>query len=176
MKRKGKLVQWIVFAVSVLIYCSVLFFLPDRAECVVDASMRSLVEMALILPAVMILLGLFAVWVPKDLIVKYLGRSSGIKGIALSLVLGALPTGPLYIAFPISATLLRKGARVSNVIIFLTAWSCIKLPQEMVELQFLGLKFMSLRLFLTIIFSVIMGFSIECVIRKIDARRGEISS
>jgi len=63
-----------------------------------------------------------------------------------------------------AAALIKKGARISNIIIFLSAWACIKIPQEMVELQFLGLKFMAARLILTIIFVVIMGLSIERLI------------
>ena len=127
-----------------------------------------LAEMLLILPAVMVLMGLFSVWVPKETVVKYLGKTAGIKGIFLAIIFGALPTGPLYIAFPMAGALVRKGARVSNVIIFLSAWACIKIPQEMVELQFLGLKFMASRLILTIIFVAIMGVSIERIINPSD--------
>ncbi len=120
--------------------------------------------MMLILPAVMVMLGLFAVWVPKDIVVRYLGKASGVKSIFLALILGALPTGPLYIAFPIASALLKKGAKISNIVVFLSAWACIKVPQEMVELQFLGVRFMLSRLSLTIIFVVIMGIFIEKVI------------
>lgn len=48
--------------------------------------------------------------------------------------------------------------------IFLSAWACIKIPQEMVELQFLRPRFMAARLVLTIVFVVIMGISIERII------------
>ena len=118
-------------------------------------------EMFWILPAVMLLIGLFTVWVPKEMIEKLMGKASGIGGIGLSLLLGSLPTGPLYVAFPIAAALIKKGASVSNMIIFLSAWACIKIPQEMVELQFLGVKFMALRLGLTIFFVIFMGLFIE---------------
>ena len=123
-----------------------------------------------ILPAVMVLMGLFAVWVSKETIVKYLGKTSGIRGIFLAIFLGALPTGPLYVAFPIAAGLIKKGARISNILIFLSAWACIKIPQEMVELQFLGAKFMALRLVLTIVFVIIMGVFIEQVIEWSDKK------
>jgi len=98
------------------------------------------------------------------MVVKYLGKASGIKGVILAIILGALPTGPLYIAFPMAAALLKKGAKISNIIVFLSAWACIKIPQEMVELQFLGPQFMLLRLSLTIIFVIIMAVSIEKMI------------
>ncbi len=136
-------------------------FFPDKRPELINVSWGFLIEMAAILPAVMILMGLFAVFVPKDTIVNHLGETSGIKGIALALFFGALPTGPLYLAFPLAAVLIKKGARISNIIVFLSAWACIKIPQEMMELQFLGVKFMAARLVLTIVFVIVMGLIIE---------------
>jgi len=77
------------------------------------------------------------------------------------------------VAFPVAAVLIKKGAKISNIIIFLSAWACIKIPQEMVELKFLGLEFMVLRLILTIIFVVIMGLSIEKIIEWTDKTKVE---
>jgi uncharacterized membrane protein YraQ (UPF0718 family) len=90
-----------------------------------------------------------------------LGKTSGAKGPLVAIFFGALPTGPLYIAFPMAAALIRKGARVSNVVVFISAWACIKIPQELVELRFLGFKFMGARLILTIFFVIFMGLLIE---------------
>jgi len=59
-----------------------------------------------------------------------------------------------------------KGASVANIVIFLTAWACIKIPQEMVEWQFLGFKFMLLRLALTIVAAFLMGTIIEFILTK----------
>jgi len=141
-------------------------FFPAKTDAVVSTSKEYFIEMMIVLPAVMIIMGLFAVFISDETVLKYLGKTSGVKGIAIALFLGALPTGPLYVAFPLAATLIKKGARISNIIIFLSAWACIKIPQELVELQFLGLKFMILRLFLTIIFVTIIGLFIEQIIEK----------
>ena len=143
-----------------------LLIYPDKRTRVTTTSWKFFIEMISILPAVMILMGLFNVFVPKDMVVKYLGKTAGVKAIFLGILLGALPTGPLYVAFPIASALLKKGAKISCIIAFLSAWACIKIPQEMVELQFLGLKFMTLRLILTIVFVVIMGVSIERIIER----------
>jgi len=68
------------------------------------------------------------------------------------------------VAFPIASALMKKGMRISNVIAFLSAWACIKIPQELIELQFLGLSFMSARLALTIVFVVFMSVMIEKIV------------
>jgi len=138
-----------------------MLLLPERRAPFLEASWKFFLEMVFVLPAIALLLGLFAVFVPKELITRHLGKASGVKGFLISLGLGALPTGPLYVAFPIAAALLAKGARLANVIVFLTAWACIKLPQELMELSFMGPVFTAARLVLTIIAAALMGFITE---------------
>lgn len=150
----------------VMVATAVLLAFPEKQEIVLTTMWEYFVEMMMVFPAVMVVMGLFTVWVSKDAVVKHLGKTSGVRGFLLSLFLGALPTGPLYVAFPLAASLLKKGARISNIVIFLSAWSCIKLPQEVVELQFLGVEFMVSRLILTVVFVIIMALVIEKVMDK----------
>jgi uncharacterized membrane protein YraQ (UPF0718 family) len=154
----------IILGLIVLVTVVLLLVYPENSKEVIGTSQDFFIEMILILPAVMILMGLITMFVPNNIIVKYMGKTSGMKGIALSFILGALPTGPLYIAFPMAATLIQKGARISNIIIFLSAWACIKIPQELVEIQFLGYEFMITRLVLTIICVILMAVLIEHMI------------
>ena len=172
-QTRGFIRDIIILGIMATIFITLLSIFPDRIDPVTSASRKFFIEMILILPAVMVLMGLFSVWTSNETVIKYLGKSSGIRGIALAIFFGALPTGPMYVAFPIAAFLLRKGARISNIIIFLSAWACIKIPQEMVELQFLGFKFMMLRLVLTILFVSVMGIFIEFIIEQIDEKRVE---
>jgi uncharacterized membrane protein YraQ (UPF0718 family) len=164
-KQKKKILRdWIFLGLTIGILLLILFFYPEKTQPVTVTAWDYFMEMIIILPAVMIIMGIFSVYISDETVVTYLGKASGIKGIGLSLFLGALPTGPLYVAFPMAATLLKKGARTSNIIVFLSAWACIKLPQELVELQFLGFDFMLSRLLLTIGFVILMGYLIERLI------------
>ena len=156
----------VALGAAVMVATAVLLAFPEKQEIVLITMWEYFVEMMMVFPAVMVVMGLFTVWVSKDAVVKHLGKTSGVRGFLLSLFLGALPTGPLYVAFPLAASLLKKGARISNIVIFLSAWSCIKLPQEMVELQFLGVEFMVSRLILTVVFVIIMALVIEKVMDK----------
>lgn len=170
--RKEMVRDLIILGITLIVTAVLLIAFSDRREPVIKTSWNFFLEMILILPAVMVLLGLFAVFIPKETVVRYLGETSGIKGIFLAILLGTLPTGPLYVAFPIAAALLKKGARISNIILFLSAWACIKIPQEMVELQFLGVRFMLTRLILTVIFVIIMALTIEWIMKWSDDKRG----
>jgi len=127
-------------------------------------SSRYLKEMILVFPAVLIVMGLADLWVPTTLVKKYLGQNSSLKGKFIAIILGTMPTGPMYIAFPIAAELLRKKASLSNVIIFLGVWASLKVPQLGVEIQFIGLKFSILRFIFTLISIIIIGIIMEKMI------------
>jgi len=76
----------------------------------------------------------------------------------------------------LAVALIKKVARVSNMVIFLSVWACIKIAQALVELQFFGIiKFMAARLILTIIFVAIMGIFVERLIEWTDDRRIGVS-
>lgn len=147
-----KRVRWdlVFLAVSVIALLSMSLAWPGKGRVAGRVSWEYFRELVLVLPAVLVMMGLFAVWVDRSLVVKYLGKESGMKGLLIAVVLGTLPTGPLYIAFPLAAMLLKKGARVASVMLFLSAWACIKLPLELMEMQFLGWKFTLTRLVLTV--------------------------
>ncbi len=168
--------DYILLGATLIVAATILLIFPDRVDIVTTTSWDYFLEMMVILPAVMVVMGLFTVWVSKETVVKYLGKTSGIKGIFLAILFGTLPTGPLYVAFPMASSLIKKGARISNIVIFLSAWACIKIPQELVELQFLGPKFMVSRLVLTIIFVAIMGVFIEWMIGLSDKKNSSKST
>jgi len=173
--RKEIIRGYVLFAATLIVAAIILWIFPNKVTAATTTTWNYSLEMIMILPAVMIIMGLFTVFVSKELVVKYLGKTSGIKGILLAVFFGALPTGPLYIAFPLAVALKSKGASISNIVIFLSAWACIKLPQELVELQFLGIEFMAARLILTIIFVAIMGLFIERLIDWTDKKRIGVS-
>ncbi|MFW5953537.1 MAG: permease [Candidatus Natronoplasma sp.] len=170
-EKKKMLRSWGILGVTFILGLILVTIYPRRQEAVVNTSIDYLSEMIFILPAVMVLMGLFSVYIPEDTVVKHFGKTSGIKGFFLAILFGTLPTGPLYVAFPMASTMIKKGARISNIVVFLSAWACIKIPQEMIELQFLGPEFMLARLSLTIIFVGLMGLVIEWMI---DRTGGEI--
>ena len=136
-------------------------FWPSSAAPVLRNTWDYLLEMILILIPVAMLIGLLEVWVPKQLIGKYLGRESGWRGMALSGLFSTAMAGPLYIALPIAGMLLRKGASPLNVVIFLNVWAAIKIPQLLVETKFLGPAFMLARLALTVPSVILMGWLIQ---------------
>ncbi len=167
MKRNtSQIKKWLpALAVSAVVLALV-YLTPATEEAFARTVVDYTIELVTVLPAVMILMGLMTVFISNDMISRLLGGSAGLRGVVLAFVLGTLPTGPLYVAFPFARSLRDKGAGVMNITIFLSAWACIKLPQELVELRFLGWQFMVTRLVLTILFVAAMG----AVIGRIERR------
>jgi len=165
-KTKSKLTK----ILKIIIFWLVIAFLfqrffPERFPLAQEMSSRYIKEMLMIFPAVLVIMGLADVWVPTSLVKKYLGEKSGLKGKIFSFFLGTLPTGPMYIAFPIAGELLRKKASLSNVIIFLGVWASLKIPQLGVEIQFIGLKFSVLRFIFTSISILLISSLMEKIIK-----------
>ncbi len=123
-------------------------------------------EMLSVLPPIFILLGLLDVWVDRATMMKYTGKSSGVKGVLIALFLGSAAAGPLYAAFPVASVMLKKGSSLFNVFIFVGAWSTTKLPMLMFEAANLGPVFMGLRLALSIVGILIIAFITDKALTK----------
>lgn len=143
------------------VYCLIGGVNPDIGVRSYDIATASLLEMLIFLPPVFLLLGLFDVWVPREAIIKVMGRDSGLLGILLAFLLGSFAAGPLYAAFPIAAVLLEKGCKYSNIWIFVGAWSTTKVPMLLFEAGAMGVQYMLLRLLINIPGIIIMAFLIE---------------
>jgi len=154
----------------VLILTVFKYFFASRFDNAVNMSFRYAKEMIMIFPAVIIIMGLADIWVPTNLVKKHLGNKSGLRGKILAIFLGTMPTGPMYIAFPIAAELLRKKASLSNIIIFLGVWASLKIPQLGIEIQFIGLKFSALRFIFTLISIIIIALIMEKIIDVDDLK------
>lgn len=140
----------------------------EKATLSVKNSGYYIKEMLMIMPVVFLLTSLLEAWVPKKMIMEHLGEGSGFKGSFISLLLGSISAGPIYAAFPICKTLLKKGASISNIVVILSAWAVIKIPMLANEAKFLSPKFMATRWVFTTISIFLMGYIISKLVKKED--------
>ncbi|SDZ10785.1 Predicted permease [Proteiniborus ethanoligenes] len=133
------------FLVLLAVNTVILFIYPSIGKSSLEITKKNIIEMISIIPPIFILLGLLDVWVEKETMMKFMGPNSGITGILISFLLGSVAAGPLYAAFPVAGTLLKKGSKLSNVLIFIGSWSTTKIPLLLFEASSMGLNFMLLR-------------------------------
>lgn len=131
-------------------------------------------EMLLIMPVVFILTALLDLWVPKEKIMKFLGREAGAKGVLFSLMLGSVSAGPIYAAFPLCVMLHKKGASVRNLVVILSAWAVIKIPMLLNEMKFLGLRFMAVRWVLTVAAIVLFAWITAKIVKDRDLPQADV--
>jgi uncharacterized membrane protein YraQ (UPF0718 family) len=131
-----------------------------------DTTLFSFKEMALVIPPVFILLGLLDVWVPRETMIRFMGEGSGVKGALLAVLLGTAAAGPLYAAFPLAGVMMKKGAKFSNVLLFIGAWSTTKAPMVTFEFASMGPVFALTRLGMSIIGITLIAFVTQKLMKK----------
>lgn len=154
------------FILIVLLDLVILSLRPATGREIFRHTYSNFAEMLSVLPPIFLLLGLLDVWVPRETIIKYLGERSGLIGIALSILLGAAAAGPLYGAFPVAAVMIKKGAKFSNILVFIGAWSTLKIPMFLFEMSALGARFAVTRWLASVLGVILMTFIIDRVVTK----------
>ena len=107
-------------------------------------------EMLKLLPCIFILIGLFEVWIKKEVIIKHLGKGSNILSYLWAILLAGPIAGGLLPAFPIAYSLFQKGAKLSVVFTFIGAAAVCRIPMTLFEASFIGMKFSLVRLSISI--------------------------
>ena len=126
-----------------------------------NSTKGSFLQMLSVLPPIMILLGLMDERVSRESMMKYMGDDSGIMGIVIAIAFAAFAAGPMYAAFPFTAVLLKKGVKLTNVIIFMNAWCVIKISTLLFEISSLGYKFTFYRLLIDFFGVIAMGYLVN---------------
>lgn len=164
--RKAKENLFILFIVAV--YISVFIINQNMGIASVKNSFYYIKEMIMIMPVIFVLTALLDLWVPKEKIMKYLGKEAKAKGVVLSFILGSISAGPIYAAFPLCVMLHKKGASVRNLVIILSAWAVIKVPMLLNEMKFLGFEFMAVRWVLTVIAIIVFSWITAKIVKDND--------
>lgn len=105
-----------------------------------------------------LLAGFAQVLVPRDLVARWLGERSGIRGIILASVAGTFNVGGPMTSFPMLVVLARAGADFGVLVAFLTAWSLLGLQRVIIwEISLLGGDFALLRFASCIVLPMVAG-------------------
>jgi uncharacterized membrane protein YraQ (UPF0718 family) len=140
----------------------------NNTEEILLVSWSNVLTMLSFVPPIFILIGLLDVFVSKDQMIKYMGEKSGLMGYVYAGLLGGLAAGPLYMAFPISAILLKKHANIRYIVFFLGIWSSMKLPILIYEFANFGLVFTMTNIVVAIIVFIIGSYIVEKLLTKKD--------
>jgi len=120
-------------------------------------ALNIIIPMLPLLVFAFIVAGMLQVLLPQQLLSKWVGIESGMRGILIGTIIGGLSPGGPYVSLPIAAGFSCSGASVGTVVAFLTAkslWAVSRLPMEV---GILGWQFTLIRIGSTFFFPPIAG-------------------
>jgi uncharacterized membrane protein YraQ (UPF0718 family) len=104
-----------------------------------------------------IVAGMVQTLLPQELLSKWVGSESGIRGIFIGAVAGGISPGGPFVNLPIAAGLLHSGASVGTLVAFLTGWSLWAVSRLPMEVGIMGWRFTLIRIASILIFPPLAG-------------------
>ena len=123
-----------------------------------------------ILPQILVVflvVGVMLAVVNPEMITSMIGAESGLPGVALAAVVGAVTLIPGFIAFPTAAMLLQGGAGYMQIGAFISALMMVGIVTMPVEIKYFGKKLTFYRNAMGFLFSFIVAYIIGWVVNGI---------
>ncbi|HBG20095.1 MAG TPA: permease [Desulfobulbaceae bacterium] len=168
---KPVLRRYAAVLVTAVIFILFLLLLPLYRTKAVEILSFQTETLLLVIPPIFVLLGLLDIWVPREQMIRFMGPDSGTRGGILAFLLGSFAAGPLYGAFPVAAVLMKKGAGLTNILIFIGAWSTTKIPMLLFESSALGVRFAMSRLAIDIVGIILIAMAIKALLPEKERER-----
>lgn len=173
-KKKRKPVLQIVMLIAYLVFLGISFSLGFEPGKRIGVSFFSFFgTMVKLLPFAFVLIGLFEVWVKREIVEKHLGEESGWKGYFWAILLAGTVVGPLYISLPIAYSLHKKGAKLGVLFTYISGSAICRVPMATFEASFLGFKFTAIRLLVSLPLVVITSMLLGKYLSKINYKMEE---
>jgi uncharacterized membrane protein YraQ (UPF0718 family) len=143
---------------------------PEAAGKGLGAAGALILEITPRMLAAFTIAGLIQAVVPQEVIVKWMGHGSGMRGILIGMTLGSVTPGGPMTHFPIVASLFKVGVGIGPLVSYLTAWSLFGLQRIIMwEIPFLGPKIVAIRVAVSLFFPLLAGWMCEVVWEKLNA-------
>lgn len=165
-EKEGEILFTVVMYILAVIFLIVSFF-KDRKKTKM-ALKKAWKSFENILPAfagVLALIGLVMTVLTPDIISKIIGANTGFLGMFLTSIIGSITLIPGFVAFPLAATLLQKGAGVMQIAVFISTLMMVGFVTLPLEISYFGKRVAFLRNVLSYIFSFIVALIIGMVVR-----------
>lgn len=135
-------------------------FVKDRDKAIESVKLagKSFINMLPMVFIIIIFIGLLLGFIPPEQISRFVGEQSGIAGVFLIGIVGALMHIPALLSFPLAASILESGASITAVAAFITTLTMIGMITLPLEIKILGKKMALLRNGLSFVFALLIAF------------------
>ena len=108
--------------------------------------------------AILLFVGVALAVLSPETIRRMIGEETGFIGMLLASLVGAFSLVPVMIAFPIVSELLKSGAGIIQMAVFVSTLTTVGLITIPIETKYLGKKIAVLRNMLAFVFSFITAY------------------
>ena len=106
---------------------------------------------------IIILVSVFLGLIPQATLIEYLGKESGVSGMAIAAVLGSIALIPGFISYPLGAMLLRNGVSYSVIAVFITTLMMVGVLTLPLEIKYFGVNVSLLRNAFNLVGALLIG-------------------
>jgi uncharacterized membrane protein YraQ (UPF0718 family) len=113
---------------------------------------------------VLSLMGLVLTILSPDIISRFIGNNTGFWGMLITSIIGAITLIPGFLAFPLAATLLEKGAGIAQIAVFISTLMMVGIVTAPLEIEYFGRKETLLRNTFSFVYSFVVAAVIGMVV------------
>lgn len=159
-KKNKRNIPLIVLGIISAAYVVLYFINRELFSNSIDKFSNLVVQIAPYLVIVFFIMLLNFWFIKPEMVKKYLGSESGIKGYLFAIIAGIVSVGSVYVWYPLLKDLKSKGMTDKLVAIFIYN-RAIKLHLLPLMALYFGLKFTVVLTLVTVIFSLVVGYSVN---------------
>jgi len=155
---------YILYAVAVILLT--VSFLKDKSKTLLSLK-RAWKMFVIVLPQFVVILLLVAfllALLKPETIQNTIGTQSGFSGMLISSLVGAVALVPVIIAFPIASELLKNGAGIAQMAVFISTLTTVGFVTLQLETKYFGKKIALLRNMLFYLFSFVTAYIVGVVL------------
>jgi uncharacterized membrane protein YraQ (UPF0718 family) len=169
-RRRRRAFDWpTALLIAIVVSAAAYVFWRDGAACFLDVVWADSGLFLRMMPNVLagcLIAALVTILLPRDTVVRWVGKDSGLKGILISAGVGIIVPGGPFTIYPIAAAFLGMGADAAAVVTLITSWTTIGLSRSLVwELPFLGFDFVLWRWLAALPLAVLAGLIVRAIER-----------
>jgi uncharacterized membrane protein YraQ (UPF0718 family) len=167
-RRRRRAFDWSAAVIATLaVTAALVVFFRDGPTRFLTILTDDLSLFGTVLPKVLAgcLIGAFVtLLLPRETIARWVGAESGIAGILLATLAGAIMPGGPFTIYPVAGALLAAGADAGAACAFVISWTLIGYTRAIVwELPFFGLDFVTWRIIFSLPLPILAGLAARAI-------------
>lgn len=115
--------------------------------------------------SILFIIGIMLAVLSPQVISKIIGSQSGWLGFIMAAIIGSITVIPGFVTFPLAAALLKNGAGITQIIVFISTSMMVGVITIPIEIKYLGRQVTYLRNSLALIFSFVIAFVMGVLIK-----------